>query len=312
MTLPGTDGEELTDYDVVGSNRQGTGIFALERTQGVDLLCIPAAPSADRGTTAFLAAERFCEKHRAILIWDPPAAWVTALTAVIGIRNGSYSSHNAMTYFPRIRARGESMRFSSGLPACGAVAGLLARRDSCGIWQAEQAAPGSLRASLTPVLGLQESEVTLLKRCGVNAFAAKGGTSVLTGNSTLDGVNSLSKFWQRLDRRRLLFFILKSIEGATRWACEPSRSDTTVKQLERQVRVFFTGLYEQGALAGKTAAQTFFLRATQNTSGEPSIILRFGFALHAPSEFLIYEIRYAPDGMAIHHLPTLEAEQLLL
>jgi hypothetical protein len=312
MTAPGTDGEELTDYDIIGSNRQSTGIFALERTPGIDLLCIPPAPSADRGTTAFLAAERFCEKHRAVLIWDPPAAWVTAHTAVIGIRNGSYSSHNAMTYFPRIRPRGEYVRFSSGLPACGAVAGLLARRDSCGIWQAAQAAPGSLRASLMPIASLRDSEVALLKRFGVNAFAAKGGTSILTGNSTLDGVNSLSKFWQRLDRRRLLFFILKSIEGATRWVCEPSRSDTTVKQLERQVRVFLTGLFEQGALAGKTTAQTFFVQARQSLPGEPSVVLRFGFALHAPNEFLIYETRYESDGMIIRHVPTLDAEQLLL
>jgi uncharacterized protein len=311
MAAPGTDGDELTDYDVIGSNRDGTGLFAVAQAGGADLLCIPAAPYADHGTTAFLAAERFCEKHRAILIWDPPASWTSAHAAAIGMRNAGYSSHNAMTYFPRIRPHGEYGRFPSGLPACGAVAGLLARQDSGGVWRAAEPPDGTLKAALTPAVNLRPVDVALLKRFGINALApAGGGNASLAGNATLDGANGLSRYWQRLDRRRLLFFVLKSIEEATRWAATQLESDQAPGRLDRQVRVFLTGLFEQGALAGKSAAQAFFVHAKREVA-EAAIDLRFGIALHNPGDFLVHDVLYRPSGTAVRHIPSLEVEQLL-
>ena len=42
----GSDGEELSDYDIIGSNDEGTGLFALDRCPRIDLLCIPSPPGA--------------------------------------------------------------------------------------------------------------------------------------------------------------------------------------------------------------------------------------------------------------------------
>jgi hypothetical protein len=313
MVAPGTDGDELTDYDIIGSNREGTGIFALAQIGGADLLCIPAAPYADHGTTAFLAAERFCEKYRAILIWDPPASWTSAHSAVIGIRNCGYASHSAMTYFPRIRPRGEYGRFASGLPACGAIAGMLARRDSDGIWCAGETSAATLKAPLMPTVQLCAADVALLKRFGVNVFAPTGGGNAgLEGNATLDGTNGLSKFWQRLDRRRLLLFVLRSIEDATGWVTAQLPSSAAAEQLDRQVRVFLTALFEQGALAGKSTAQAFFVQTSRGVPAETTLRLRFGLALQDAGDFLTYEIAYQSSGTAVRHIPSLEAEQLLL
>ncbi|HZL96509.1 MAG TPA: hypothetical protein VFB99_22835, partial [Vicinamibacterales bacterium] len=52
----GTDGEELTDYDIIGSNNEGTGLFALDRCERIDLVCIPSPPGRDLGITSFVAA----------------------------------------------------------------------------------------------------------------------------------------------------------------------------------------------------------------------------------------------------------------
>jgi uncharacterized protein len=310
LTEAGADGEELTDYDVIGSNQEGTGLFALERG-GFDLLCIPASPSADLGTTAFVAAERFCERQRAILICDPPASWTSVHAAVIGMRSTSRLSRNAMTYFPRIRARGEGSRFSTGIPACGAVAGLLARQDSSGVWAA--ITTGTLKASLTPTNVLNGGDAALLKRFGVNALThIGGGNAALIGNVTLGGSSAFSKFWQRLDRRRLLLLILKSIDEATRWVPQGLDADAAVPELDRQVRTFLTGLFERGALAGSTWAQAFFVEAHGDARTEPALTLRYGVALHNPSEFVVYEVHYRRDGTTTRQLPALEAEQLLL
>jgi len=121
----GTDGEELTDYDVIGSNSEGTGLFALDRCEQVDLVCVPSPPGHDLGSTSFVAATRYCERRRALLIWDPPWSWSSASAAVFGVRTSDLISRHAVSYFPRVLPRADAGRYAHGMPACGAVAGLL-------------------------------------------------------------------------------------------------------------------------------------------------------------------------------------------
>ena len=310
LTEHGTDGEELTDYDVIGSNQEGTGLFALEHVGPVDLLCIPGAAGTDLGTTAFIAAERYCERRRAVLICDPPSAWTSVHAAVIGMRNASYTGRNAMLYFPRIRPRGEGYREPAGLPACGAVAGMLARRDLAGVWAEDAAA---LKASLTPTVLVRSADATLLARFGINALApASGGNATLVGNVTLGGANAISRFWQRLDRRRLFMFILKSIEETTGWVRARLDAEKSVAELDAQVRAFLNGLLERGALAGAAPVQAFFLMTGRSSSAPPEIELRFGVALDKPGDFLVHEINYGPNGMRTRQVPPVEPERLLI
>src|SRR5690606_20535734 len=118
MSRAGSDGDALTDYDVVGSREEGTGLFALDRVERVDLLCIPPAPGCDVGMTAFVAASGYCTRRRALLIWDPPWSWQTSGDALRGIRATGLASGNALAYFPRIRPRAEFARYPAGIPAC--------------------------------------------------------------------------------------------------------------------------------------------------------------------------------------------------
>ena len=67
------DGAPLTDYDIIGSAAQGTGLFALDAADGFNLLCIPPlARDVDLGASTLLVANRFCRERRAILFVDPP------------------------------------------------------------------------------------------------------------------------------------------------------------------------------------------------------------------------------------------------
>ena len=109
---------------VIGSNAEGTGLFALDRCERVDLVCVPSPPGRDLGSTSFLAATRYCERRRALLVWDPPWAWTSADTAVMALRASAQTSRHALTYFPRVRPRSDLGRYGSGMPACGVIAGL--------------------------------------------------------------------------------------------------------------------------------------------------------------------------------------------
>ena len=53
VTGAGSDGDELTDYDIIGSNSEGTGLFALDRCPQVDFICVPSQPGRDIGSTSF-------------------------------------------------------------------------------------------------------------------------------------------------------------------------------------------------------------------------------------------------------------------
>ena len=121
----GSDGEELTDYDIIGSNAEGTGLFALDRCERVDLVCVPSPPGRDLGSTSFLAATRYCERRRALLVWDPPWAWTSADSAVLGVARVGSSEPPRADVFPARPAARRSW------PLRRRHAGLRRRRRAC-------------------------------------------------------------------------------------------------------------------------------------------------------------------------------------
>jgi phage tail sheath protein FI len=313
MTSSGSDGEELTDYDVIGSDKEGTGLFALDVARGVDLVCVPSAPSGrDLGITALLATERYCRQRRAILVLDPPSTWRSPEAALLGIRTSSFSSRNALTYFPRLRPRDGAERFPDGLPACGVLAGLLAHNDRNGVWHALDTRTAQRRAGLSPVGDVDARQAAMLQRQGINVFArADSGGFMLKGNVTMAGPNVVSSLWQRLDRRRLAFFILGTIQRCTWWALSEPRDDALWRKLHRQVNTFLLGLHAQGALPGERAEQAFLVKIGPEVQmDEATLVVRVGFALKKPNEFLIYDIVHRADGSEARALPPLDAAQL--
>jgi phage tail sheath protein FI len=311
LTEPGQDGEDLTDYDIIGSDRDGTGLFAFGRGPRIDLLALPLPPEKDLGTTAFLAASRFCEHQRALMIWDPPWSWRSVDAALLGARRLEFANGNVVTYFPRIRPRGARARFAGGLPACGAIAGMLAQRDRRGVFGRDEDTDYTLRAALTPVLDLSALEAQRLARHGINAFVqATGGVTRLVGRVTLGASGFGPAFGASLERRRLSLFILDAVEQAVTEAVAASDPDTALPRVESQLRRFFGELHVRGALKGQRSGQAFYLQ-TRNASGPGPLGLRFGLALGEPSRFAEYaiDLEGARPGN-IHRVQGLEAEQL--
>ncbi len=302
----GTDGEELTDYDIVGSNREGTGLFALDRVPRIDIVCIPSPPGRDVGTTTFVAAERYCERRRALLVWDPPWAWRTPDAALLAARAAGLTSPNVLTYFPRLRPRAELVRFPFGLPACGAVAGLLAAETELGF---RGEGEPRLAAALTAMTELDLKQAERLHRFGVNTLCrGPGGNIRLRGNVCLERRHTVDDEWQRLDTRRLSLFVLGSIERATHWVPQKLGAGTEVR-LGEQVSRFLAALHAEGILAGERADQSFFVRVRRTAD---VIVLRLGFAVLRARRFEVYEIRYGSGGMTTRAIPPLDDAQAAL
>ena len=304
LTVPGDDGDALTDYDLIGSDRNGTGLFAFARGPRIDLLAIPLPPESELGTTAFVAAARFCERRRVLLIWDPPSSWQSADAAMLGSRRLDFAHGSVMTYFPRIRPRGARARHGGGLPASGAVAGMLAARDQRGVFGRDEDADYTLRALFTPVLTLGALEAQRLARYGINAFVqATGGLTRLVGRVTLAG--------RGLDRRRLRAFVLNSIESAVSDGIADHDLSGALDRAEWQIRRFLDDLHRAGALRGPSAGQAYFVEARRAAAGVvPGV--RFGIAFGEPGHFVEYTIDLAGEkaGQA-QKARGLEAEQIL-
>ncbi len=289
MEADGHDGDELTDYDVIGSRDQAAGLFALERVARFDLLCIPAPPSGrDLGVTSLVAAERYCRERQAMLIVDPPATWQSADTALLNSRRVSFSSTHALGYFPRIKPRVGGERFPNGMPGCGAVAGILARKDGReGMWTATTEVNGLLRGNVGTVCEISDQQASLLQRQGLNTFLrSPNGTPALSGDVTMVEQGAAAGWQRSLACQRFVARVINEVGHGTAFARGVTNEPSIQRRLVRVASFFLLDLYERGALLGQSPAEAFFVRPLLGANCG----LLLGLALERAGEFKVFEL----------------------
>lgn len=200
--VAGTDGAELIFTQYEGSQTLKIGMFALEKTDLFNLLCIsPFTRTQDVASTTWEKALKHCKDRRAMLLVDPPAAWneVSDVTnAGTGVDSLGLRDENAALHFPRLQMPDplKENRLEEFVP-CGVVAGIFARTDAQrGVWKA----PAGQEATLTGVRALSvkltDGENGQLNPLGVNClrtFPVIG--SVVWGARTLGGSISPFAVW---------------------------------------------------------------------------------------------------------------------
>ncbi len=249
-TQPGTDGTELTDYDLIGSRKAHKGLFALENIESFDVLYLPPpGKGVDAGPTAILAAELYCRHRGAMLIVDPRAEWATAEEAVNGVRKLGYASPNMLGYFPRVMKRNGVDEPSR--PAGGAIAGLLCKQDrTYGPWQDLDQQGMGLHRKLVPEVVIDAPDRQSLNRVGLNVVATgPAGRARLSGSVTMGRGSEAHREFASLPVRRFCLQVINSIASAARWAVFESDDVTLVNRIRAQVLTYFHGLSDLGAFA---------------------------------------------------------------
>lgn len=244
----GSDGDELSDYDLVGSANDDTGIFALNAVEHVDLLYLPpCGRHQDLGPAVILAAELYCRKRGAILILDPPAAWSNVEEAIKGVAASGYASSNIVSYFPRMHLRGDAT--STPRAVGGAIAGLLCKLDAHrGPWQDLDQPGFGLHRNLSPAVKISPHEGAMLVREGLNAIAGdNAGRAAFCGSVTLARTSQMERKFAILTVRRLCLQITNTIERATRWAVFEAGGPRVAECVRGQVHVYLSGLADRGA-----------------------------------------------------------------
>lgn len=302
----GDDGDVLTNYDVIGDARKGTGLFALRGETRFNFLCIPPlSRETDVGLPALLVALRLCREQQAMLLVDPPLAWDSAAAAVESLRGWPFHSEDAVMFYPRLlafdRLRGRYEQFGSAA----ACAGFLARADQvCPVWSNTEADEPMLRPGLRPALNVTDLDRVRLAQGGVNGLIAQrpGGRSQGGLRTLLPEAGGKSE-WRYLMSRRFALFMTASIEHGTRWVRFEHGGPVLWEQVRTQVMSFFEALARDGAFGSGAASDQYFVICDERLNDESAVAegrlqLLFGFAATRPGEFLTYLVTHQPGGSA--------------
>jgi uncharacterized protein len=301
-TISGAEG--LFDGLYLGNEDQKTGLYALEKADLFNLLCIPPATrDSDTSIDIWSAALVYCAKRRAMLIIDPPVSWETKDKAINGLANFrsplGKNKNNAAIFFPRVKLADPLKENRIELfPPCGVMAGIFARTDAQrGIWKA----PAGIDAGLTGVRGLQfnltDGENGQLNPLGVNClrfFNAYG--NVVWGARTLDGDDRAASEWKYIPVRRLALFLEESLYRGTQWVVFEPNDEPLWAQIRLNLGAFMNNLFRQGAFQGKTPKEAYFVKCDKETTTQNDINLGIvniivGFAPLKPAEFVIIKFQ---------------------
>ncbi len=245
----GTDGTELSDYDLIGSRSKRTGLFALELAENFDILYLPPpGKGIDTGPAAILAAELYCRERRAMLIVDPRAEWTTAAKAAQGVRELGYASPNMLGYYPRMLHRRSD---DLARPVGGAIAGLLCKLDRThGPWESLDQPGLGLQRQLVPAVEMHDDDAAILHRAGLNVIAdGPGGRSRVSGSITMGRGSEAHRKFAQLPVRRICLQIVNTIASAARWAVFEPGDKNLARRVRAQVLTYFYCLNDLGAFA---------------------------------------------------------------
>jgi len=280
----------LTDYDLIGSDTEGTGLFALDQVPSVDLVSL-VSDTQDLGPVALFTAERYCRKRNAILLVDPPTHWQSIDDAVRSARESGFTSANVATYFPRSLDQGHS-------PASmlGTIAGAFSASDARdSIWELCVDAPLKMHGHIRLSLDLDLKQQHALKRVGINALRQTGRSHLeLTGLVTMNRGSGCNTAWDQLRRRRTALFIIDTIAHSTRWAAFQDNNTETWLELRNQVQCYLRDLFSAGALSGANAEGAGYVVRDQNDNrikSESGISFIVGFMLsgHGMQRFRFHQ-----------------------
>jgi uncharacterized protein len=269
-----------------------------------NLLVLPrsAGDTSLTRTTIWGPASSFCLNRRAFLLVDPipddslvEPTVQQALKDIVTLRIGVVKDY-AAAYWPRIKINPDgNTRF---IDPSGSIAGIMARIDtSRGVWKA----PAGLEADLRGVLGVRapmtDLENGLLNPQAFNAIRQFPNGIVAWGARTMNGFDESGDVdFKYVPVRRFQLFIEESLVRGLKFAVFEPNAEPLWGQIRVAVGGFMNNLFRQGAFAGNTARDSYFVKADAETTTQNDINLGIvnvlvGFAPLKPAEFVIITIK---------------------
>jgi phage tail sheath protein FI len=279
-------------------------MFALDRVDLFNILCIPRAVADDVSDTEtmaiYSAALAFCQDKRAFLLVDVPSS-VDEMQDVedwLDDHDGLRDKNSAL-YFPRTQIPDPVNEFRlRSVAASGTMAGIFARTDSQrGVWKA----PAGIEAVLNGVVQLDakltDAENGVLNPLAINClrtFPVYGG--IAWGARTLDGADQRASEWKYVPIRRLALMLEESLFRGTKWVVFEPNDEPLWAKIRLNVGAYMNSLFRQGAFQGATPKEAYFVKCDGETTNEDDrnkgiVNIQVGFAPLKPAEFVVISIQ---------------------
>ena len=276
-----SDSSAPTDYDLIGSTTDGTGIHALDSIPRLDLLhVLPGRPDQTLGPVALFAAQRYAKRRRAMILVDPQPGWGPHGVGTADLQSLGLDGPHVMNWYADTPESPGPAGFA------GAIAGALAEEDREPAWHVP-GTPLQTRFRSTGVGELEASAQAGFHRHGVNTCAVDAmGRLQIVGMVT--GAQEAGSWGSSRDVRgmRRLLAVIKGIENGVAWASAAERTPATWALVRDQVSEFLEDLRQKGWLAGERASESWYVKCDPDTNHDcEGLRLVIGVAVLRPGVF---------------------------
>ena len=263
-----------------------TGLQAFQENGNVSIMAIPGvtAPEVQASLIAFCENKKSC-----FAILDVPME-LKKTNDVANFRD-MYDSTYAAMYHPWLEMYDAGSKRSAYFPPSGAMAGIYARTD---IERGVHKAPANevVRGCTDLSCAYNEGEQDILNPIGVNLIRSFTGRGIRVWGARTISSNGL---WKYLNVRRLFIYVEESIKANTNWVVFEPNSTTLWNRVTRTIETFLATCWRDGALAGSTPSEAFFVECgpttmTQDDIDNGRLICVIGVAPVKPAEFVIFRI----------------------
>jgi phage tail sheath protein FI len=184
----------------------------------------------------------------------------------------------------------------------------MARTDALhSVWKA----PAGQNAAIKGIQGLSvnvtDQDNEQLTSLGVNCLRTFPGTGpVVWGARTLRGNDQSNDEYKYIPVRRLALFIEESLYRGTRWVVFEPNDEPLWAQLRVDVGTFMQHLFHQGAFAGNTPRDGYFVKCdaettTRNDRDLGIVNIEVGFAPLRPAEFVVIKLQLMASQIVPGH-----------
>ena len=263
-----------------------TGLQAFLENSVVSVMAIPGitVPEVQAALIGFCEGRKSC-----FAILDIPMD-LKKTNDVAAFRD-MYDSTYAAMYHPWLEMYDALAKRSAYFPPSGAMAGIYARTDAeRGVHKAP--ANEVVRGCTGLSCAYNDGEQDILNPIGVNLIRAFTGRGIrVWGARTI----SSSGLWKYVNVRRLFIYVEESIKANTNWVVFEPNSAVLWSRVSRTIETFLATCWRDGALAGSTPSEAFFVECgpttmTQDDIDNGRLICKIGIAPVKPAEFVIFRI----------------------
>ncbi len=263
-----------------------TGIQAFREVSTVSIMAVPGVtiPEVQASLIAFCEEKKSC-----FALLDVPVD-MKKTTDVANFRD-MYDSTYAAMYHPWLEMFDGGAKRSAYFPPSGAMAGIYARTDTeRGVHKAP--ANEIVRGCTGLSCSYNTSEQDILNPLGVNLIRSFPGRGIRVWGARTISSNGL---WKYVNVRRLFIYIEESIRNNTNWVVFEPNSEALWGRVSRTIQSFLATCWRDGALAGSSPDQAFFVECgpttmTQDDVDNGRLICQIGIAPVKPAEFVIFRI----------------------